>query len=69
MKLPEGKNKYETWSYRIIILSAIMIFFGILLGSFIQGTIYLASFGALLTMAGICIYIVSQLIEHTEEAD
>ena len=65
----EGKNKWETISYKMIIISAILLFFGILLGSFIQGTIYLASLGALLAMVGICIYIVSQLIDNTEEDD
>ena len=69
MKFPEGKNKKESLSYKIITISAVLIFLGILLGSFIQGTIYLAALGALLLMAGICIYIVSQLIENTEEAD
>ncbi len=65
----EGNSKWETRSYWIIIASAVLIFFGILLGSFIQGTIYFASLGSLLLMLGICIYIVSQLIERTEEAD
>lgn len=65
----EGKSELETKSYWIIIISAALIGLGILLGSFIQGTIYLASLGAILFMVGICIYIVSQLIEKTEEAD
>ena len=65
----QGKTKLETMSYWTIIASAVLLILGILLGSFVQGTVYLASFGALLLMVGICIYIVSQLIEKTEEAD
>lgn len=65
----EGKTKWETISYWTIIASAVLIFFGILLGSFVQGTIYFASLGSILLMLGICIYIVSQIIERTEEAD
>ena len=65
----EAKTKWEKISYKIIIISAVLIFLGILLGSFIQGTVYLASLGALLVMLGICIYIVSQLIDKTEEDD
>ena len=63
----EGKNKWESLSYKAMIISAVLIFFGILLGSFIQNTIYLASFGSLLLMLGICLYIASQLIEKTDK--
>jgi len=63
----EGKNKWESLSYKAMIVSAVLIFSGILLGSFIQYTIYLASFGSLLLMLGICLYIASQLIEKTDK--
>lgn len=57
----------ENSSYLIIILSAVLIFFGLLLGSFIKYTVMLAAFGSFILLIGIVFYIVSQLIEKPKE--
>ena len=56
------KEYAENVSFVIIVLSGIMVASGIFLGSFIQGTIFIASFGSLFVMVGIVTYIVSQFI-------
>jgi len=61
----KGSNKREyaeNISFLIIVVSAIMIAGGIALGSFIQGTVYVAMAGAFFVMLGIVVYIVSQFI-------
>lgn len=58
-----GTKEYiENISFVIIVLAGIMVASGILLGSFIQGTIFIASFGSMFVMIGIVAYIVSQFI-------
>ena len=60
-----GKNKkevLESISFIIAVISAILLVIGIGLGSFIQGTIFLSSFGSFFVMVGIVIYIISQFI-------
>ena len=56
------KEYIENISFVIIVLSGIMVASGIMLGSFIQGTIFIASFGSMFVMIGIVAYIVSQFI-------
>ena len=56
------KEYAENVSFVIIVLSGIMVASGIFLGSIIQGTIFIASFGSLFVMVGIVTYIVSQFI-------
>jgi len=66
----KGKNRrefLENISYTIIILSSVLIFIGILTGSFIQGFILFASFGSFLVLIGIIIFIISQFIEEKVE--
>jgi len=61
----KGKNKreyIENISFVIIFISGILVALGIGLGSFIQGTILMASFGAFFVMVGIIVYIISQFI-------
>ena len=61
----KGSNKKETLenvSFLIIVISAFMISAGIGFGSFIQGTVFIAVFGAFLVMVGIIAYIVSQFL-------
>lgn len=60
-KLFDSENKHESWSYKIIVLATIMIGVGIILGSFIQYTVILATVGAFLLLVGIVLYIFSQL--------
>ena len=65
MKMIKGsgtKDYIENISFIIIVASGMMVSAGILLGSFIQGTILIASFGSLFVMIGIVTYIASQFI-------
>jgi len=65
----KGKSKKEHWeniSFTIIVFSAILIFMGILLGSFIKYTVFMASFGSFLVIVGIIIYIISEFIGETK---
>ena len=65
----EGKNeqeKLEKFSYLVIIVSAILIGFGLLLGSFIRYIVYIGTFGSFLTLIGILLYIVSQFMHKGE---
>jgi len=54
-------NKWESRSYKVIVLSAIMIGLGLLLGSFVKYTVILASVGSFVLLLGIALYIFSQL--------
>jgi predicted phage tail protein len=66
----KGKNRrefLENISYTIIIISSVLIFIGILTGSFIQGFVLFASFGSFLVLIGIIVFIVSQFIEEGVE--
>jgi len=66
MKLIKGANKKEKLedaSYKAIVLSAIMIAIGLLLGSFIKYTVIIASIGAFILLVGIILYIISQLVK------
>ena len=56
-------NKLESLSYKIFLVSLALILVGILLGSFIKYTILIGSFGGFLLIAGILIYIASQVFE------
>jgi len=62
----KGKNKreyVENISFIIIVISGILVALGIGLGSFIEGTVLIASFGSFFVMVGIVTYIISQFIE------
>jgi len=64
----ESKKQFiERLSYLTIFIAAALIFVGLLLGSFIKYTVFLAAFGSALILIGICIYIISQLIEEKKE--
>jgi len=61
----KGSNKRESAeniSFLVIVVSAIMVSAGIGLGSFVQGTVFIAVFGAFFVMVGIVVYIISQFI-------
>ena len=59
----ENRKEYtENISFVIIVISGILIVLGIGLGSFIHGTILMASLGSFLVMVGIVVYIASQFI-------
>ena len=57
-------NKLESLSYKIFLVSLGLILVGILLGSFIKYTILIGSFGGFLLIAGILIYIASQVFKE-----
>jgi hypothetical protein len=64
-KWVNGSNKrdyIENISFLIITISAVMVSVGIGLGSFIQGTVFIAVLGAFLVMVGIIVYIISQFV-------
>jgi len=58
---------YERLSFLLIFAAVAMIWVGLLLGSFIQYTVFIAAFGALLLLPAIMIYIASQLMEKKSE--
>jgi len=58
---------YERLSFLLIIVATALVMVGILLGSFVRYTVYVAAFGALLLLPGIILYIASQLMEVKHE--
>jgi hypothetical protein len=60
-ELTEMKNPWERRSYKLIITSAVMIGLGLILGSFIPYTVFLATTGSFALLVGIALYIFSQL--------
>lgn len=59
--IKERQKKLEEISYKTVILSAAMIFIGLLLGSFVKYTVLLASFGVFILLVGIILYLIAQL--------
>ncbi|MBU3905139.1 MAG: hypothetical protein KJ906_03260 [Nanoarchaeota archaeon] len=57
------KIKFEELSYKTIVGSAVMIFVGLLLGSYVKYTVLLAEVGAFILLLGIIFYIISQMVE------
>ena len=62
LKGDSTREYIENISFAIIVISGIMLSAGIMLGSFIQGTIFIASFGSLFVLIGIVTYIASQFV-------
>ena len=62
LKGDSTREYIENISFAIIVISGIMLSAGIMLGSFIQGTIFIASFGSLFVLIGIVTYIASQFM-------
>jgi len=58
------KERLENISFLLILISVAGIWVGMLLGSFIKYTVFVAAFGALLLLPAIIIYIISQLMEE-----
>ena len=46
------KERLENWSFIITLISGLMVALGIGLGSFVQGSIYVASFGSFFFVIG-----------------
>ncbi len=64
---PGGKLSLENLSFLLIFASTALIVAGIGLGSFVQYTVFLAAFGSFVLLAGIILYIASQLITPSQE--
>jgi ABC-type multidrug transport system permease subunit len=60
----DSKNYLENLSYRIILVSAVLIFIGFLLGSFVKYAIFLAMLGGFFVIVGIVIWIIVKLREE-----
>lgn len=67
LKESKGGERYERISYLLIFAAVAMVMAGILLGSFVRYTVYVAAAGALLLLPGIVLYIASQLMERRNE--
>lgn len=62
----KGKNTaefLENVSFVTLVVATALVIIGIGIGSFVQGMVFLGSFGAFLILAGIILYIVSQFLE------
>ena len=57
----------ENTSFLLFVVSAVMVAIGIGLGSFVKYTVYIAVLGAVLLLAAIVLFIISQLMEHKEK--
>ena len=57
----------EHLSYLLVFISVALLSVGMALGGFIKYAVYLASFGALLLLPAIILYIASQLMEVRHE--
>ncbi|MEM5804352.1 MAG: hypothetical protein QXU82_00655 [Candidatus Aenigmatarchaeota archaeon] len=64
LKGDDRVSRWENVSYAIMFAAAGLIFIGLLLGSFVKYVVYAGAFGAFLLLAGIGVYIASQLIEN-----
>ena len=60
------RAKLENWSFIVTVISGLMVAVGIGLGSFIQGSIFIASFGSFFFMFGVIIFIISQFFEEVK---
>lgn len=67
LKSGSRQQFYERLSYLLVAVSVGLLMLGMILGSFVQYTVYLASFGALLLLPAIMLYIASQLMEVKHE--
>ena len=56
----------ERLSYTFMITAAVLFSVGFLIGSFVGGFIYIAAFGSFLLVAGISLFIISELIKRHE---
>jgi len=56
-------KKLENLGIKSIMLSAAMIFLGLLLGSFVKYTVLLAEVGTFILLVGIILYIISRLVK------
>ena len=57
------RKRLEEISYKSVLISAAMIFLGLLLGSFVKYTIHLATIGTFILLVGIILYIISQMVD------
>ncbi len=65
LKWVRGKNTQEfleNGSYVLMVVAAILVSGGLLVGSFVPGVVIVASIGAFILLPGLVIYVISQLM-------
>lgn len=65
MKWARGKNRQEfleNGSYVLMVVAAVLVSGGLLVGSFVPGVVIIASIGAFILLPALVIYVVSQLM-------
>ncbi len=65
LKWVHGKNRQEfleNGSYVLMVVAAILVSGGLLVGSFVPGIVIVASIGAFVLLPALVIYVVSQLM-------
>lgn len=72
VKWVRGKNTQEfleNGSYVLMVVAAILVSGGLLVGSFVPGVIIVASIGAFILLPGLVIYVISQLMLPDENKE
>jgi hypothetical protein len=67
LKSGGSRQFYERLGYLLVMVSVALVIVGMILGSFLKYTIYMAFLGALLLLPAILFYIASQLMEVRHE--
>src|SRR3989344_8917432 len=65
LKWVRGKNTQEfleNGSYVLMVVAAVLVSGGLLVGSFVPGVVIIASIGAFILLPGLVIYVISQLM-------
>ncbi|HLE07761.1 MAG TPA: hypothetical protein VI933_04010 [archaeon] len=71
-KWVRGKNRQEfleNGSYVLMVVAAVLVSGGLLLGSFVPGIVIVASIGAFILLPGLVIYVISQLMLPDENKE
>lgn len=72
VKWVRGKNSQEfleNGSYVLMVVAAILVSGGLLVGSFVKGVVIVASIGAFILLPGLVIYVISQLMLPEENKE
>lgn len=72
LKWVRGKNRQEfleNGSYVLMVVAAVLVSGGLLVGSFVPGVVIIASIGAFILLPALVIYVVSQLMLPDENKE
>ena len=72
LKWVRGKNTQEfleNGSYVLMVVGAVLVSGGLLVGSFVPGVVIIASIGAFILLPGLVIYVISQLMLPDENKE